>query len=243
MSLTLAHGFTQTGRSWAKLVEMLTRLGMDPAAISTPDLPGHGDSALVQADLWGSADRLVTAGSTTNTLVGYSMGGRVALHAAIRYPDSVKRLVLIGATPGLADDAERRARRIADNALADHIEKVGVDAFIDEWLTNPLFAGLTKQTAQRADRLRNTAAGLSSSLRLAGTGAQEPLWGSLADAKCPVLLIVGATDHKFRTIAENMADLLPDATVAVIDGAGHSVHLEQPAATVQVLLNWFAKRP
>jgi 2-succinyl-6-hydroxy-2,4-cyclohexadiene-1-carboxylate synthase len=151
--------------------------------------------------------------------------------------------VLIGATPGLADDAERRARRTADNALADHIEKVGVDAFIDEWLTNPLFAGLTKQTAQRADRLRNTAAGLSSSLRLAGTGAQEPLWSRLADIECPVLLIVGATDHKFRTTAENMADLLPDATVSVIDGAGHSAHLEQPDATVQVLLNWLAKCP
>ena len=156
---------------------------------------------------------------------------------------AVERLVLIGATPGIADAAERRARRAADDALADHIEAVGVAAFIDEWLTNPLFAGLTHETAQRADRLRNTAAGLSSSLRLAGTGTQEPLWNRLADIACPVLLIVGAADRKFRAVADSMAELLPDATVAVIDGAGHSAHLEQPAATVQALLDWVAERP
>lgn len=242
MNLTLAHGFSQTSRSWADVVEILTGHGLDPAGITAVDLPGHGGSAAVRADLWGSAERLVAAGST-GTLVGYSMGGRVALHAALRHRDAVERLVLIGATPGIADAAERRARRAADDALADHLEAVGVAAFIDEWLTNPLFAGLTDETAQRADRLRNTATGLSSSLRLAGTGTQEPLWNRLADIACPVLLIVGAADHKFRAVADSMAELLPDATVAVIDGAGHSAHLEQPAATVQALLDWVAERP
>jgi 2-succinyl-6-hydroxy-2,4-cyclohexadiene-1-carboxylate synthase len=237
VTITLAHGFTQTGRSWDPFVELLAQRGLDPAHISAVDLPGHGDSAAVRADLWGSAERLVAAGDT-GTLVGYSMGGRVALHAALTHCDAVERLVLIGATPGIVDDRERKARRSADDGLADHIEAVGVPTFIDEWLSNPLFAGLTTETAQRADRLRNTASGLAWSLRLTGTGTQEPLWSRLANIECPVLLVVGADDGKFRTIADNMADLLTNATVAVVDGAGHSAHLEQPAATADLLLDW-----
>ena len=180
MTITLAHGFTQTSRSWDHLIELLAQRGLDAADSTAGDLPGHGDSAAVQADLWGSAERLVADGGT-GTYVGYSMGGRVALHAALTHRDAVDQLVLIGATPGIIDGTEREARRSADDALADHIEEVGVAAFIDEWLANPLFAGLTDQTAQRADRLRNTAPGLSSSLRLTGTGTQEPLWNRLAD--------------------------------------------------------------
>jgi 2-succinyl-6-hydroxy-2,4-cyclohexadiene-1-carboxylate synthase len=239
LTLTLAHGFTQTSRSWDHVVELLAQRGLDSAHITAVDLPGHGDSAAVRADLWGSAERLVAAGGT-GTYIGYSMGGRIALHAALAHRDAVERLVLIGATPGIVDDAERKARRAADDALADHIDAVGVAAFIDEWLGNPLFAGLTDETAQRADRLRNTPPGLSSSLRLTGTGTQEPLWDRLADIGCPVLLIVGAADSKFRAIADWMTDLLPDATVETIDGAGHSAHLEQPAATVDLLLDWLA---
>ena len=239
MTITLAHGFTQTRRSWDHLVELLAQRGLDAARISAVDLPGHGDSAAVRTDLWGAAERLVAAGGT-GTYVGYSMGGRVALHAALAHRDVVERLVLIGATPGIVDDAERAGRRSADDALAGHIEEVGVAAFIEEWLGNPLFAGLTDETAQRADRLRNTAAGLASSLRLAGTGTQEPLWEQLGDIECPVLLIVGAADSKFRTIADRMAEMLPDATVASIDGAGHSAHLEQPGATADALVDWLA---
>jgi 2-succinyl-6-hydroxy-2,4-cyclohexadiene-1-carboxylate synthase len=237
VTITLAHGFTQTSRSWDHVVGLLAQQGLDAERLIAVDLPGHGESAADRADLWGSAEHLVAAGGT-GTYVGYSMGGRVALHAALTHPDAVEHLVLIGATPGIVDDAEREARRAADDALADHIDKVGVSAFIAEWLTNPLFAGLTDETAQRADRLRNTATGLSSSLRLAGTGTQEPLWNRLADIACPVLLIVGAEDAKFRAIADRMAGLLPDATVATIDDAGHSAHLEQPEATAKALVDW-----
>lgn len=236
-TITLAHGFTQTSRSWRHIIELLAHSGYDSADINAVDLPGHGDASSLQTDLWGAADHLVAAGRT-GTYVGYSMGGRVALHAALAHPKAVDRLVLIGATPGIVGDTERRARRLADDDLAGHIEQVGVEAFIDEWLTNPLFAGLSDETAQRSDRLRNTAAGLASSLRLAGTGTQEPLWDRLADVVCPVLLIVGATDTKFRSIADEMARQLPDATLVAIDGAGHTAHLEQPAATVAVLADW-----
>lgn len=239
--LTLAHGFTQTARSWDRFVALLEGRSGPDRVITTLDLPGHGAAATIATDLWGSAERLVRTGGA-GTYIGYSMGGRVALHAALAHPAAVRRLVLIGATPGILDETERRQRRAADEALADHIEAVGVETFIDEWLTNPLFAGLTDETAQRADRRRNTAAGLASSLRCTGTGTQQPLWDRLGDIACPVLLVVGASDAKFRAIAASMAERLGDATVAIIDGAGHSAHLEQPAATVTAVADWLDDR-
>ncbi len=236
-ALILAHGFTQTARSWRPVEQLLEQHSIDPDSIRSVDMPGHGTATDVRADLWESADHLVSAGGS-GTYVGYSMGGRVALHAALSHPDQVEQLVLIGATPGIVDDVERRARRVADEQLADHIIDVGVESFIDEWLSNPLFAGLQKESAMRKDRLRNTAVGLASSLRLAGTGTQDPLWDRLREISCPVLLVVGADDAKFRAIAKQMADQLPDASVAVIDGSGHSAHLERPTATVDALIGW-----
>jgi 2-succinyl-6-hydroxy-2,4-cyclohexadiene-1-carboxylate synthase len=239
-ALVLAHGFTQTARSWATTKQLLVDEGASADALRVIDMPGHGAAADVRSDLWESAERLVHSGGH-GTYVGYSMGGRVALHAALSHPGQVERLVLIGATPGIIDDDERRSRRNTDERLADHIEDVGVNTFIDEWLANPLFAGLTPENAMRGDRLRNTAAGLASSLRLAGTGTQEPLWDRLADIECPVLLVAGADDPKFRAIAEKMDERLANATISVIDRSGHSVHLERPAETVRAIAAWMRR--
>lgn len=242
MKLTFAHGFTQTSRSWSRFTELLTLVADDVAERSqleslAVDMPGHGDATALRLDLWDAADHLVARGGVA-TYVGYSMGGRVGLHAALAHPDQVERLVLIGATPGIEDDDERAARRVADEALADHIESVGVEQFVDEWLRNPLFAGLTDEAAQRSDRIRNTAAGLASSLRLAGTGTQDPLWNRLGAIACPVLLLVGADDAKFRAIAEQTSSLLPRATMATIEQSGHSAHLEQPERTLEAIRSW-----
>lgn len=231
-AITFAHGFTQTARSWDPIRTMLHDRGI--ANTTAVDLPGHGAASEVRADLWGAADHLVAAGGH-GTYVGYSMGGRVCLHAALAHPDSITTLVLIGATAGIDDSIGRDTRRSADEVLADRIESIGVEAFVDQWLTNPLFAGLTPAKSQRDDRLRNDAAGLASSLRLAGTGTQEPLWDRLAEINSPVLLLVGEHDDKFRAIADRLADALPHARVQVIANAGHSVHLEQPDATADAI--------
>ena len=233
----LAHGFTQSARSWTPLRRLLeTRL---PDATTTAvDLPGHGDAPPPEdADLWASADRLVAEGGT-GTYVGYSMGGRVALHAALTHREHVQRLVVIGATAGIDDPRERAARRAADERLADHIEAVGVPTFIDEWLRNPLFAGLTEAAAMRSDRLRNTAAGLAASLRATGTGTQTPLWDRLGDIECPTLVLVGEHDDKFTALGRRLVEGLPIAELVVVPGAGHSVHLEQPDATVAAIGAW-----
>lgn len=231
-----AHGFTQTARSWADVERRLrkTHPGIDTVAV---DLTGHGEASAVSTDLWGAADHLVAAGGTA-MYVGYSMGGRIALHAALAHPDAVRRLALIGATAGIDDDDERVARRASDDALATWVEEVGVEAFVDRWLANPLFAGLDSSSDQREDRLRNTAAGLASSLRTCGTGTQQPLWTRLGDVRCPTVVLVGEHDSKFRALGERLVDGIADSRLVVIRGAGHSVHLEAPAPTVAALADF-----
>ena len=236
--VVLAHGFTQTARSWADFEALLAER-LDDVETVTVDLPGHGDcTAPPDADLWATADHLVAVGASAH-YVGYSMGGRVALHAALRSPDRVRSLVLIGATAGIDDDVERAARRAADERLAERIEAIGVEAFVDEWLANPLFAGLDTGSSLRDDRLRNTATGLAASLRSTGTGTQEPLWDRLGQIAQPVLVLAGEHDAKFRALGERLAAGLPHATFRVIAGAGHTVHLEQPAATAHAVADWF----
>jgi 2-succinyl-6-hydroxy-2,4-cyclohexadiene-1-carboxylate synthase len=238
--LAFAHGFTQTSASWQSTIEALRPL-LPAAGYRPVDLPGHGAASALRTDLWGAADHLVAEAGRA-VYVGYSMGGRVALHAALAHPERVPGLVLIGATAGIDDRAERLARREADEALADRLEEIGVEAFVDEWLANPLFAGLTPATAMRDDRLRNTAEGLASSLRLAGTGTQTPLWDRLGEVRRPALVLAGEHDAKFRALGERLATALPAADFEVVPGAGHSVQLERPGETAARIVAWLSRR-
>jgi 2-succinyl-6-hydroxy-2,4-cyclohexadiene-1-carboxylate synthase len=211
--------------------------GHEPLAL---DAPGHGAAADLELDLVEGGAWLATAGGAA-TYVGYSMGGRLCLHAALAAPDAVRGLVLISATGGMDDVGERQARRASDEALADRIERIGVPAFVDEWLAQPLFATLSPAAQGRAERLENTPAGLASSLRRAGTGTQEPLWDRLAGLRIPTLVIAGALDAKFVALGQRLAATIPGADLAVVDGAGHTVHLEQPEAFLDVLLPWLTR--
>jgi 2-succinyl-6-hydroxy-2,4-cyclohexadiene-1-carboxylate synthase len=170
-------------------------------------------------------------------LAGYSMGGRVALHAALARPEAVRRLVLVGASPGLAGETERAQRRSADERLADRIEAIGVEAFAAEWAELPLWAGQPARVraAAHADRLRNTAEGLAAALRGLGTGALPPLWDRLGELPMPVTLVVGERDEKFHAIAEDMAARIADPRVVVIPGAGHAAHLERPDLVAEAI--------
>ena len=237
--IVLAHGFTQTAKSWDTVAGLL-RQRLPDADVVAVDMPGHGDAAEVRADLWQSALRLTQIGGR-GTYIGYSMGGRVALHAALSHPDAVQRLVLIGATAGIDDDVERAARRLADEVLADRIEEIGTEAFIDEWLTNPLFAQLTASNDQRGDRLRNTSSGLAASLRSTGTGVQVPLWDRLGQITVPVLVLVGGEDAKFRGLGARLTAMLPRADLVTVPGVGHSVHVEAPATTVVAIADWLRR--
>jgi 2-succinyl-6-hydroxy-2,4-cyclohexadiene-1-carboxylate synthase len=239
--VVLVHGFTQTGRSWARVEGRLRRLRPD-LEIVTPDLAGHGRHADVATDLWGAAAMIGDlAGSAT--YVGYSLGGRVVLHLALARPEVVTSMALVGATPGIVDDDERSRRVAADLALADRIEAIGVDAFVDEWLAQPIFATLDPSHADRAGRSGQSASGLAASLRQCGAGAQSPLWDRLAEITVPTLVVAGDLDTKFTEIGRAMAGAMPDATFTGIADAGHSVPLEQPDRLAEVLAGWLGQPP
>lgn len=222
--LILVHGFTQTAASWEPIAYRLRALGHEVVAL---DAPGHGRHSDTRLDLWRSADLLATDGGA-GTWVGYSMGGRLALHVALAHPNVVERMVLVGATPGIERMADRLERQASDEVLAEELERDGLEAFLARWMAQPLFATLSDDNAGLEARRSNTVAGLAASLRLMGTGVQESLWPRLADIAVPTLLAVGALDEKFSAIAQRMAHDLPDARVASFNGCGHACHLEAP---------------
>ena len=224
--VVLIHGFTQSSGSWpAPIVDRLRDDGHEVVAI---DAPGHGTRSDVHLDLVESA-RLVAAEHGPADVVGYSMGGRLALHVAVHHPESVRRLVLIGATAGLESEDERAARRDADEELAQFLEREGLDAFLERWLRNPLFATLPADAASMESRRVNTVDGLAASLRLMGTGAQASLWDALPRLRHDALVLAGERDEKFTAIAHRMASLWGGhARVEIVGGAGHAVHLERP---------------
>jgi 2-succinyl-6-hydroxy-2,4-cyclohexadiene-1-carboxylate synthase len=226
-TVVLLHGFTQTRQSWRRTI---AALGGRYRALA-PDLPGHGQASERRPASFAACAAYVRAlAGNRFTLVGYSMGGRIALYTALTLPRHVERLVLVGASPGIADAAEREARRRADAGLADRIAAIGVEAFAAEWGGQELFAGQPERVAAaaHADRLRNTAHGLAAALGGLGTGVMPPLWDRLAELAMPVTLVVGERDAKFRAIAGRMAPAIPSCRVVVVDGAGHAVQLEQP---------------
>jgi 2-succinyl-6-hydroxy-2,4-cyclohexadiene-1-carboxylate synthase len=234
--LVLAHGFTQHARAWGPFADLLSR----HRTIVAVDLPGHGHAADLTEDVVGSAHALLdTVGDEPFDLLGYSMGGRIALAAAMMQPENLGALVLIGATPGISDASERRARLEADRALADALEASGdIEAFIDEWLAQPLFSGLTPATAQRDARIENSARGLAQSLRSMGTGTQQPAWGFLDMIDVPTLLLVGEHDAKFTALAHAMQKELSASTLAIAPGVAHACHLEAPEACADVVEAW-----
>lgn len=234
--LVFLHGFTQTGRSWDPVARELA----DRYETHTVDVPGHGASGSLRIDLAAAADWLAEIGGSA-TYVGYSMGGRLALHLAFAHPALVERLVLVSSTAGIADDAARATRRLEDERRADEIERDGVEAFLERWLALPLFAGLPPDAAGLDERRANTTAGLASSLRLAGAGAQASLGDRLGTLTMPVLLVAGALDTKFVGIAEEMAAAIPTATLAIVAGAGHVVHVERPDKFVGLLRRWLSE--
>lgn len=234
--IAFLHGFTQTHHHCHHVAHAVAERVGDSTLV-LPDLPGHGLSAADERDIDRTAAALA-ASIGPATYVGYSMGGRIALHTALLDGSPVERLVLIGATPGIADEAERAERRRLDDERADHIEQVGVDAFLDEWLAAPLFATLPPDPDGLLHRRRNTAAGLAHSLRTAGTGVQRSRWSELERITVPVLVIAGALDTKFTDIGLRMTEALPNATFVSIDGAGHAAHSEHPGAVADTIATW-----
>ncbi len=235
--LVWLHGFTQTRSSASRFRSILA----GSHEVWTLDLPGHGDAHALSGSLDEIAQWVLDAvGPAPVDLGGYSFGGRVALHVALRAPSRVARVVVLGASRGIEDPEERAARRRRDEALAEHLEEVGTDAFLEEWLAQPLFASLAPDAGEREARSRD-ARGLADSLRRAGTGTQRWLDPQLAEVRAPLLALAGERDSKFRAEAQALADAVPRGEYGVIAHAGHAAHLEQPDATAAALLTFLAR--
>jgi len=236
--LLLLHGFTGSAATWQPF-----RGAWPDFRMIAVDLIGHGASdapadesrytmARCVADLVALLD---AHGIDRAAVLGYSMGGRVALQFALAAPERVAALVLESASPGIDDAAERAARVAADRALADDIGRDGIEAFVGRWEKLPLWSTQARlpevaRAALRAQRLRNSTTGLANSLRGMGAGAQAPVSVRLRELRMPVLLVAGAEDAKYREIARSMQERIAGARVEIVEGAGHAVHLERPAA-------------
>jgi 2-succinyl-6-hydroxy-2,4-cyclohexadiene-1-carboxylate synthase len=235
------HGFTGEGADFDALLAALP----SDIRMNAPDLPGHGSRRHLRDLRDYSIDThlaLITAAATTPqiTLLGYSLGGRLALHWALAHPERVARLILIGASPGLATSAERDERRLGDATLADFIRTRGLEAFFKYWHNQTFFQTLLRLPPDRLApiierRHRNDPEGLALSLDNVGTGALPSLWPRLQELRCPVDLVTGEHDEKFTRLAYEMGARLPKARHSVIEGAGHAVHLERPDDVAMLL--------
>src|SRR6266581_3242981 len=240
--VTLLHGFTQSGRSWQ---ETISKLAAGWRWV-VPDLRGHGETKTkpgaactmdaCTSDLVLLWDHL---GIDRTHLVGYSMGGRLALHVAVHQPKRILSLLTIGAHGGLEAEA-REGRRLGDEGLAQRIESEGLEAFVSYWTALPMFEGLERRgpsfTAQaRAERMGNTVAGLAASLRGMGAGVMEPLWNDLPRVGVPSTFVAGQLDHGYVASARRLAAAVPNGRVEIVLRAGHAVHQERPDAFARVL--------
>lgn len=240
--VTLLHGFTQSGSSWREVISHMPQSW----TWIVPDLRGHGETRIAggarcamdacTSDLELLWDHL---GVARTHLVGYSMGGRLALHVAAHRPTRLLSLLTIGAHAGLDEDA-REGRRQGDEALAERIEKDGLEAFVDHWSALPLFSGLQRRGAAyaahiRAERMKNHVAGLACSLRGMGAGVMEPVWDRLSAAEFPCTFVAGQLDHGYVASARRLAASVPQGRSEIVPRAGHAVHQERPQAFARVL--------
>lgn len=244
--VVLLHGFLGAASDWAGTVEHLAGAFRCVAV----EMPGHGSSVELPEEAYTFEGALEAFAATLDGLgierariVGYSMGGRMALAFALRHPERVARLVLASASPGLRTPAERAARRAADEALAQEIER-DFGAFLRRWYHQPVFASLARRPelreAMEAARRENRPGEIARALRGLGTGSQPALWDDLARLAMPTYALAGSLDPKFAELADAMAALGPPVMPLVLPGAGHTVHAEQPRLFAALVRAFFA---
>jgi 2-succinyl-6-hydroxy-2,4-cyclohexadiene-1-carboxylate synthase len=250
-TLLLLHGFTGNALGWGEHLEVLAR----NYGVVAPDAPGHGRSPSANDPVSYSFEN--TTAALKNLLdnldlpqvivLGYSMGGRMALHFALHHPARVADLILESASPGIEDEHERKLRHESDEILATLIEQDGIEKFVEHWENIPLFASQKqlppeKQAQLHAQRLQNNPQGLANSLRGAGAGVMPPLWDRLGELKMPTLLIAGELDSKYVELSQRIHSLVAGSRLEIVAGAGHTVHLEKPEFFSRIVLNFLTAK-
>jgi len=242
------HGFSGSTETVAGVANALCQ----EFTVLRIDLPGHGQSDAPEQIEPYTMKRCVSSLAkildffhiARANFFGYSMGGRAALAFGVTYPHRLRALAVLGASAGIPDDVERTKRQEEDAALAEFILREGIEAFVDRWMTHPLFEtqevlGKAFLEQARTQRLCNRPIGLANSLRGMGAGAQEPVHHTLEGISFPILFLAGVKDTKYCSIAIELAERLHNTRVELIPGAGHAAHLEQSAAVHDALLQFF----
>lgn len=247
-AVLMLHGFMGCGEDWKGVAESIT----PTLRCLCPDLPGHGAQ---RYDIAGSAAGIPEIAAAlveyldeneidTCTLIGYSMGGRIALYTALYYPHRFSRLVLVSTSPGLRTTQERSNRLIQDKRLQQELAGMGegsseLEAFLRRWYQQPLFSELSKQPAlfeslvQR--RMKNNPPALQASLNTVGVATQPDCWNGLSKLTMPTLVVLGEKDEKYSRIGEEMTALFPKGRLEIIEGCSHSPHVESPGQLIAVL--------
>ena len=249
--LVLLHGFTGSVENWREHITFFE----NHFSIVAIDFLGHGKSDAPRdvlryrmewcvADVREILDELEIASAD---FLGYSMGGRVALHFANAYPERVKSLILESASPGLKNSQEQMARAASDAALAEKIEREGIEKFVEDWTNLSLFVTQTRlpqdvRERLKQQRLQNNAQGLANSLRGLSVGVQASLWNVLPTIRIPTLFIAGQLDEKFSDIASQMARAMPNGKLRIVEDAGHTTHLEQLQSFQNIVLEFLKER-
>lgn len=234
-TVVLLHGFSGTRRAWDGVIERLDGERYLPLAL---DLPGHGEDSANPGPISfeDCVQRVLSGAPERFALCGYSLGGRVAMHVALAAPERITRLIAISANPGIEDPHERGQRRAADRRLADELEQIPFEEFIERWRTQPVFADQPPEVGElaRADQRRNHPAALAAALRGLGAGQMEHLWERLEGLPVPLTFVAGERDTKYLVIGRRLASKVPGAELVVLPG-GHGLPLENPAGIARVL--------
>ncbi|PGY05478.1 2-succinyl-6-hydroxy-2,4-cyclohexadiene-1-carboxylate synthase [Bacillus sp. AFS031507] len=248
--LVLLHGFTGDSSTWTPFYDAWEK----QMKLINPDIIGHGKTAspdvLSRYQIESVANDLKTILEHLDVkqvdLLGYSMGGRLALTFALLFPERVRKLILESASPGLATENESQLRRMKDAELAKFIKEQGISLFVDYWEGIPLFQTMKRlPSAQkqviREQRLNNSPTGLANSLLGMGTGSQPNWWGKLNELTCEVMLLTGEEDKKFCDIADKMMKELKNSSWVVIEGSGHAIHVEEPEKFGTIVSDFLSK--
>lgn len=234
-SVVMLHGFGGTGRAFDGVIDALPAKRYTPIAL---DLPGHGSNGRPEGPVTyeHGVEMVLAAGGQRFALCGYSMGGRIALRAALAAPERVSRLVLVSATAGIEDHEQRQSRAQADERLAQQIESEPMQRFVERWRGQPMFASEPEHVRRLAseDHARNTTVGIAAALRGIGSGAMPPLWERLGELSMPVVVLAGERDRKYQELGERIAALAPEGSLHVVAG-GHGLLLENPAAVAAAI--------
>jgi 2-succinyl-6-hydroxy-2,4-cyclohexadiene-1-carboxylate synthase len=249
--LLLLHGFTGSWRTWKSLIPSLG----EKYKLIIVDIIGHGNTDVpadymrysmekVTEDLKNILNKLCIEKAS---VLGYSMGGRLALSFACLYPHYIKCLILESASPGLKSLEERRLRKEQDNRLADQIVTEGIGNFVEYWENIQLFSSQKDlptniQTIVREERISNSVLGLANSLRGMGTGSQPSWWAELQTLDFPVLLITGDLDRKFYQIAAKMQKLIKNCEWKIIKNTGHAIHVEDVEKFDKIVSEFLSKQ-